>query len=83
MQKQHPPMIKGKRLRVYYLTQKGNSPLRFILFINNKSLMTKTYKKYLINKLRETFSLQGVSIIFEVRGKKLDDRLEFMAPKKK
>ena len=71
LQKYHPPMIRGKRLRVYYLTQKDISPPRFILFINHKDLMTKTYMRYLINQLRKTFDLQGVSLVFDMRDKSI------------
>ena len=69
IQKYHPPMIRGKRLRIYYLTQKDVSPPRFLLFINKKQLMTKSYEKYLVNRLREEFSFWGVSLVFEMREK--------------
>lgn len=69
LQKYHPPMIMGKRLRIYYLTQVAVNPPRFVLFVNKPDLMTDTYKKYLINQLRETFPFPGCPLIFELRGK--------------
>lgn len=70
LQKCHPPMIKGRRLRLYYLTQVEVAPPRFVLFVNKSTLMTDTYKKYLINQFRETFSFSGVPLIFNIRDKK-------------
>lgn len=69
LQKYHPPMIMGKRLRIYYLTQVASNPPRFVLFVNRPELMTDTYKKYLINNLREEFPFPGCPLIFELRGK--------------
>lgn len=66
----HPPMIMGKRLRVYYMTQKSSFPPRFILFVNNPKLMTKAYKSYLINSFRQAYSFLGCPIEFSLRGKK-------------
>lgn len=71
IQKYHPPMLQGKRLRIYYLTQTGVAPISFILFVNKVELMTKTYEKYLLKNLRETFSLEGCPIRFKLQGKKL------------
>lgn len=67
--KYHPPMIMGKRLRIYYMTQKGTFPPRFVLFVNYPDLMVESYKKYLINKFRENFGFEGVPIVFEIRKK--------------
>ena len=64
-------MIWGKRLRIYYLTQAEVSPPKFILFVNKPDLMTDTYKKYLINRLRDEFPFTGCPLLFELRGKKL------------
>lgn len=69
LQKYHPPMISGKRLRIYYITQVGQNPPRFILFVNRPALLIDSYKKYLINQFRENFNMYGVPIFFEVRGK--------------
>jgi GTP-binding protein len=69
LQKYHPPMITGKRLRIYYLTQVASAPPRFVLFVNQPRLMIQSYQKYLINQLREAFSFSGTPIFFELRGK--------------
>lgn len=69
LQKYHPPMIMGKRLRIYYLTQVETNPPRFVLFVNKPDLMVETYRKYLINNLREAFPFPGCPLIFELRGK--------------
>lgn len=68
-QKYHPPMIRGKRLRVYYTTQVQASPPRFVMFVNGPELMMDSYKKYILNQFREKYGFAGVPIIFELRGK--------------
>lgn len=68
-QKYHPPMIQGKRLRVYYMTQVQIAPPRFVMFVNAPELMLETYKKYMINQFREQYGFTGVPIVFELRGK--------------
>lgn len=74
LQKCHPPMIQGRRLRIYYLSQTGTCPPRFVLFVNKPALMLGTYKKYLVNALRETFSFPGAPLIFDLRGKEKTTR---------
>jgi len=73
MQKYHPPMLKGRRLRIYYTAQVGICPPQFVMFVNNPLLMVETYKKYLINQFRETYGFKGVPITFALRGKKAQD----------
>lgn len=68
-QKYHPPMLGGKRLRVYYMTQVQTSPPRFVMFVNGPELMLETYKKYMVNQFREQYGFTGVPIVFELRGK--------------
>ncbi|MBI5272716.1 MAG: ribosome biogenesis GTPase Der [Chlamydiia bacterium] len=70
LQKYHPPLITGKRLRIYYLTQAEINPPKFILFVNKPDLMTDAYRKFLINQLRESFPFTGCPLLFELRGKK-------------
>jgi GTPase len=65
----HAPMITGKRLRIYYLTQVGTTPPRFIFFINNPALITEAYRKYLYNRFRAEFSFTGLPISFHFRGR--------------
>ena len=69
LQKYHPPMIMGRRLRIYYLTQVSSNPPKFVLFVNKPDLMIDTYKKYLVNQLRDEFPFPGCPLIFELRGK--------------
>lgn len=69
LQKNHPPMIMGKRLRIYYMAQVAIQPPKFILFVNYANLMTETYKKYLYNQFRETYGFLGVPITLHLKGK--------------
>ncbi|MDP1609212.1 MAG: ribosome biogenesis GTPase Der [Chlamydiales bacterium] len=69
LQKYHPPLITGKRLRIYYMTQSQVAPPKFIVFVNKPDLMLDTYKKYLINQFRETYRFSGSPLFFELRGK--------------
>jgi GTPase len=70
MQRNHPPMLMGgKRLRIYYMAQVQVQPPMFIVFVNNPSLMTETYKKYIYNQFRETYSFSGVPILMHLKGK--------------
>ena len=76
LQKCHPPMIQGRRLRIYYLTQVSANPPNFVLFVNKPDLMTDTYKKYLVNNLREEFPFPGCPLLFDLRGKGSTSRSE-------
>lgn len=69
LQKYHPPLITGKRLRIYYMTQVEVNPPKFVLFVNYPNLMTEGYRKYLINQFRESFGFSGCPLILELRGK--------------
>ena len=66
----HPPMIQGRRLRIYYLTQMTNFPPRFVLFVNTPALMTQSYKRYLVNQLRKQYQFTGAPLVMHLRGKK-------------
>ena len=55
MHRTHPPMINGKRLRIYYLTQIDTCPPRLLLFINYKNRLSADYQRYLINQFRKKF----------------------------
>jgi len=68
-----PPMIKGKRLRIYYMTQISTKPPQFVLFTNYPDLLTRPYKRYLFNRFREAFGFDGAPVQFFVRGKKRDE----------
>lgn len=69
LQKNNPPMILGKRLRIYYMAQVAVQPPKFILFVNYPNLMTETYKKYIYNQFRETYGFLGVPILIHLKGK--------------
>jgi len=69
LQKYHPPYIIGKRLRIYYMTQIQAAPSKFVVFVNNPTLMADSYRKYLINQFREAYGFTGCPIFFELRGK--------------
>lgn len=67
IQLNHPPLITGKRLRIYYLTQVSTAPPRFALFVNYPDLLTDNYKKYLLNQFREKFSFAGAPLNFHLK----------------
>jgi len=69
MSKYSPPSLRGKRLRIYYMTQVAVSPPRFVLFVNHPSLMARSYERYLHNQFRKRYGFAGSPIVFQVRGK--------------
>lgn len=69
IQHNHPPMIRGKRLRIYYMAQIGIQPPRFVLFVNHPNLMEESYRRYLYNRFRKAFSFTGSPIVFILKGK--------------
>ncbi len=69
MQINHPPMLTGKRLRVYYMTQVDVQPPKFVLFVNNPTLMPESYKRYLINQFRKQYTYSGTPLQLHLRGK--------------
>lgn len=70
LQKNHPPMVMGKRLRIYYMAQVDIEPPKFVLFVNFPNLMTEPYRKYLYNQFRDVYQFTGVPISLHLRGKK-------------
>ena len=74
MQKVHPPMLKGKRLRIYYMAQVDSHPPRFVFFVNNPDFLAETYKKYLVNQFRITYKFTGVPLVFYLKGKKRQEK---------
>lgn len=64
-----PPSDKGKRLRIYYMTQVSIKPPTFVFFVNRADLFHFSYQRYLENQLRETFGLEGTPIRFVIREK--------------
>ena len=67
---QQPPSDKGKRLRLYYITQVAVKPPTFVIFVNDKELMHFSYTRYLENKIRDTFGFKGTSLKFIIRERK-------------
>ena len=64
---QQPPSDKGKRLRLYYITQVAVKPPTFVIFVNDKILMHFSYTRYIENKIREAFGFKGTSLKFIAR----------------
>ncbi len=67
---QQPPSDKGKRLKLYYITQVSVKPPTFVIFVNDRELMHFSYQRYLENKIREAFGFRGTSLKFFVRERK-------------
>ena len=64
-----PPTDKGKRLKIFYMTQASTKPPTFVVFVNDKQLFHFSYERYLINQLRKEFVLTGTPIRMIVREK--------------
>lgn len=64
-----PPSDKGKRLKIYYMTQPSTRPPTFVVFVNRAELFHFSYQRYLENQIRSTFGLEGTPIRFIVREK--------------
>lgn len=62
-----PPSDKGKRLKIYYITQPATRPPTFVAFVNKAELFHFSYQRYIENQIRETFGLEGTPIRFIVR----------------
>lgn len=67
---QQPPSDKGKRLRLYYITQVSVKPPTFVIFVNDKGLMHFSYTRYIENQIRETFGFRGTPLKFFIRERK-------------
>ena len=62
-----PPSDKGKRLRIFYITQPSTKPPTFVCFVNRAELFHFSYQRYIENQIRETFGLEGTPIRIIVR----------------
>ena len=70
-----PPSDKGRRLKIYYMTQVGVKPPTFVIFVNDKELMHYSYTRYIENRLRENFGFEGTPLKFIIRERGvLDER---------
>ncbi|EHM39909.1 hypothetical protein HMPREF0080_01389 [Anaeroglobus geminatus F0357] len=68
-----PPTRGGRPLKIYYLTQASVAPPTFVLFVNDPALLHFSYKRYIENRLRETFGFEGTPVRIIARGKKGED----------
>jgi GTP-binding protein len=70
-----PPTDKGRRLKIYYMTQASTKPPHFVIFCNDARLFHFSYQRYLENQIREVFGLQGTPVRITIRqkGDKEDD----------
>ncbi len=67
---QQPPSDKGKRLKLYYITQVSVKPPTFVIFVNDKQLMHFSYTRYIENKVRDAFGFKGTPLKFIIRERK-------------
>ena len=68
-----PPSDKGRRLKIYYMTQASTKPPTFIAFVNRADLFHFSYQRYIENQIRETFGLDGTPIVLKVRERDRND----------
>lgn len=71
---QQPPSDRGRRLKLFYITQVAVKPPTFVIFVNDKELMHFSYTRYLENKIREAFGFKGTSLKFFIRERKEKER---------
>lgn len=71
---QQPPTDKGKRLKLYYITQVAVKPPTFVIFVNDKELMHFSYTRYIENKVRDAFGFKGTPLKFIIRERKEDEK---------
>jgi GTP-binding protein len=64
-----PPTDKGRRLKIYYMTQASTKPPHFVIFCNDARLFHFSYQRYLENQIREVFGLQGTPVRITIRQK--------------
>ena len=64
-----PPTDKGKRLKIFYMTQASTKPPTFVVFVNDQKLFHFSYERYLVNQLRKEFGLVGTPVRMIVREK--------------
>ena len=68
-----PPSDRGKRLKIYYITQASTKPPTFVAFVNRKELFHFSYQRYLENQIRDTFGLTGTPVRFLIRERDRND----------
>lgn len=70
VERTHPPSVKGKQLRVLYVTQVGMQPVRLRLFVNNPALVKPAYADYLVRIVRERFGLEGAPVVLQFQSRR-------------
>ncbi len=65
-----PPIVRGRQLKMYYISQPATSPPRIVIQVNNKGLITKPYATYLENVMRERFDYYGCPLVIQFKGKR-------------
>ncbi|MGN0674400.1 MAG: ribosome biogenesis GTPase Der [Oscillospiraceae bacterium] len=68
-----PPSDKGRRLKIYYMTQPSTKPPTFVIFVNRADLFHFSYQRYLENQIRQTFGLEGTPVRFIIRERGRND----------
>ena len=66
----HPPVVKGKPLKLFYTTQVGTEPIRLRIFVNEPRRVVPAYRQYLLKELRARFGLEGAPVILEFRSRR-------------
>ena len=69
-----PPSDKGRRLKIYYMTQASTKPPTFVIFVNRADLFHFSYQRYIENQIRSTFGLTGTPVRFVVRERARDEK---------
>ena len=64
-----PPTDKGRRLKIFYMTQASTKPPTFVIFVNNKDIFHFSYERYLVNHIRKEFGMNGTPIRVIIREK--------------
>ncbi len=72
-----PPTDKGKRLKIYYMTQASTRPPTFVCFVNSKDLFHYSYQRYIDNQIREVFGLEGTPTRFVIRERKKNGKKDY------
>jgi GTP-binding protein len=78
-----PPMVKNRRLRVFYATQVGTAPVRVRLFVNDPTLVKPAYHDYLVNTLRKRFGLEGAHVKLDFIARRREEKKKFFTPPRK
>lgn len=67
-----PPSKKGRRLKIFYMSQVTTRPPKFLIYVNDRELLHFSYIRYIENRIRENFNFEGVPLYFEVRNREFD-----------